>query len=301
MTEFQRSLLQIPLLLLASILLLPIFYGWQLFQRPSRTAHTETIAPGITYRRQPLSEKRPVMMHITEINLQQPGLEILVTPGNPTPDGTAISARLTSQFLQEFNLDLAVNASYFYEFRENHPFDYYPYVGDRVSPVGQAISQGQVYSKPTGEPGWGMLCILAQNQVKILSAHQCPAKTREAVAGNVLLLENGQVTPAANVSDPRPYSRVGVGLDRTGKRLWVLAIDGKQPLYSEGLTLPEFAVELKKLGADRAINLDGGGSTTLVAADLRRRPRILNAPIQTHVPMRERPVANHLGFRINGQ
>jgi hypothetical protein len=55
---------------------------------------------------------------------------------------------------------------------------------------------------------------------------------------------------------------------------------------------------LAKLGVYNAINLDGGGSTTLVLAnpDKEGKPKTLNAPTHTKIPMRDRPVANHLGF-----
>ncbi|MBD2020680.1 phosphodiester glycosidase family protein, partial [Leptolyngbya sp. FACHB-36] len=49
------------------------------------------------------------------------------------------------------------------------------------------------------------------------------------------------------------------------------------------------------LGADKAVNLDGGGSTTIVVSSP-TGPYALNAPIHTKIPLRERPVANHLGF-----
>jgi len=65
--------------------------------------------------------------------------------------------------------------------------------------------------------------------------------------------------------------------------------------YSEGMTIVELAKFVQQLGVDRALNLDGGGSTTLVMGT-RLGARVLNAPIHTKVPMRERPVANHLGF-----
>ncbi len=50
-----------------------------------------------------------------------------------------------------------------------------------------------------------------------------------------------------------------------------------------------------ELGAHTALNLDGGGSTALVAAGF-WGTHSLNAPIHTRIPMRQRPVANHLGF-----
>ena len=49
------------------------------------------------------------------------------------------------------------------------------------------------------------------------------------------------------------------------------------------------------LGAYQALNLDGGGSTTLVSSDGKGGARLLNRPIHAGIPGRERIVANHLG------
>ncbi|MEM9073198.1 MAG: phosphodiester glycosidase family protein, partial [Myxococcota bacterium] len=43
------------------------------------------------------------------------------------------------------------------------------------------------------------------------------------------------------------------------------------------------------------LNLDGGGSSTLVI-----RQRVMNAPIHTRLPMRQRPVPVVLGFVRSG-
>lgn len=48
-------------------------------------------------------------------------------------------------------------------------------------------------------------------------------------------------------------------------------------------------------GAYSAINLDGGGSSIIVT-DNNRNPTQLNSPIQSGIPHRERPIANHLGI-----
>ena len=71
-------------------------------------------------------------------------------------------------------------------------------------------------------------------------------------------------------------------------------VDGRQKGYSEGVTLPELSELLISLGADRALNLDGGGSSTLVI-DEGGVPSVLSAPIQARLPMMLRPVANHFG------
>ncbi|WP_143168557.1 phosphodiester glycosidase family protein [Amycolatopsis australiensis] len=56
--------------------------------------------------------------------------------------------------------------------------------------------------------------------------------------------------------------RTMVGLDRRG-RLLIVTADGRQPGFSEGLSLLEGAQLMARLGAVTAINLDGGGSTAM--------------------------------------
>jgi hypothetical protein len=56
--------------------------------------------------------------------------------------------------------------------------------------------------------------------------------------------------------------RTIAGIDRAG-RLILVTVDGRQPGVSEGLTLSEEAALMESLGADSAMNLDGGGSTAI--------------------------------------
>ena len=279
-----------------------ILYGWLHFQRPPRTPQERALFQGIVYKREVRSTPRPLMIHIVTIDLKAPGVKLLVTPGTPAPEKrkvpTEINARTTSEFLKEFKLQLAINASFFYPFREVTPWDYYPRRGDRANVVGQAISNGASYS--SHESDWPVLCFMTSqggDRVQLLKGKACPKGTVHAVAGNQLLVEHGNavgLNPDINDRN-RPYPRVAVAMDKAGEKLWLIAIDGKQPLYSEGATLAELTKIIVDLGADSALNLDGGGSTTVVAATP-EGATVLNAPAHTKLPMRERPVANHIGF-----
>ena len=75
---------------------------------------------------------------------------------------------------------------------------------------------------------------------------------------------------------------------------WILAVacDGRSP-RDAGLTLSELAELMAALGADRAINLDGGGSTSLVHDGVLR-----NVPREEHgiELIAGRPVATALVF-----
>jgi hypothetical protein len=67
------------------------------------------------------------------------------------------------------------------------------------------------------------------------------------------------------------HPRAALGLDR--QRLIAVACDGRTD-DEAGLTLDELAGTLVELGADAALNLDGGGSTSLVCGGrLRNVPR----------------------------
>ncbi|MEV5430855.1 phosphodiester glycosidase family protein [Streptomyces sp. NPDC052701] len=60
--------------------------------------------------------------------------------------------------------------------------------------------------------------------------------------------------------------RTAAGVADGGRRLVLFALDGA-PAHRSGLTVAEVADAMRRLGSADAFNLDGGGSTTLVARD----------------------------------
>ena len=63
------------------------------------------------------------------------------------------------------------------------------------------------------------------------------------------------------------HPRSAVGFNKDTTKVYFVAIDGRYPGFSEGATLAETADIMKKLGAHNAVNLDGGGSTSLIVRD----------------------------------
>lgn len=291
-------------------LLIPIaLYGSTVWQRPQPTKITQKpLFQGITYSRHASDRPRPHIFHIVDIDLTSPGLRPFVTPAYIGIDlkksGLAKShkarARRTSDFLQTHGLQLAVNANFFLASRDFTLWHYKPRSGDQVNLVGLSMSDGDVVAalNPYNKPAPIALCFMAQ-QAAINPSGTCKEGTQQAVAGNLLLLENGHMTEPlkSQISQEgeKPYSFTVAALDSTGTRLWLVLVDGKQPLYSEGMTLEEVAELVQTLGADTALRLDGGGSTTL-AVSSSKGPTVLNSPIHAKVPGQERPVGNHLGF-----
>jgi exopolysaccharide biosynthesis protein len=70
----------------------------------------------------------------------------------------------------------------------------------------------------------------------------------------------------------------------TSGKLLLLTVDGRQPGISVGMSLDMVANLLLEFGADEAINLDGGGSTTMVV-----RNKVVNRPSDS---TGERPVSD---------
>ncbi|MDX8343184.1 phosphodiester glycosidase family protein [Rossellomorea sp. YZS02] len=86
------------------------------------------------------------------------------------------------------------------------------------------------------------------------------------LAGGPLLVKDGQVSLSMDPDSPRARERAprtAVAIDRTGGKVYFVTVDGRQSGYSTGMSLTEFAQHLKSMGIDEALNIDGGGSTTM--------------------------------------
>ncbi|MFI9586107.1 phosphodiester glycosidase family protein [Streptomyces sp. NPDC052236] len=89
---------------------------------------------------------------------------------------------------------------------------------------------------------------------------------RTAVGGRELLVVDGVSQNHEGQSNNTAAPRTAVGFSRDGRAMQVITVDGRQA-DSGGVTLTELAVMMKEAGAYSALNLDGGGSSTLVARE----------------------------------
>ena len=251
--------------------------------RPQPGEESRVLFQGVTYHRETRQSPRPMVVHIVTIDLRQKGLSFLVTPGDPEAE-LPLKARTTSRFLDEFGLQLAINGDGFTPWEASGPLTSYPKTGDPVKPNGFAASEGVIYSRESGGP---TLYLARTNKARFNTPD---GKIYNAISGTQMLLERGLEAEGLD-SDPEP--RTAIGLDRRGRTLILVVVDGRQAGYSEGATLNELAEILKEHGAYYGMNLDGGGSSTLVMED--NGPAVLNSPIDNNLAGRERPVGNHLG------
>ena len=107
-----------------------------------------------------------------------------------------------------------------------------------------------------------------------------PGDLEGALPGGGTLLRGGQIVSATEwLSEAFPTShfssrhpRTAVGRTSRGETLLV-TVDGRQDGWSDGLTARELAQVMQELGARDAVNLDGGGSTTMTIGG-----RVANRP-----------------------
>lgn len=103
---------------------------------------------------------------------------------------------------------------------------------------------------------------------------QLDKRSRFAIGGESILLRRGRV----EVTDDRIlHPRTAVGIDRDRNQVLLLVIDGRQR-HSRGYTMVELARMMRHLGAETALNFDGGGSSTMAGKNRRGRLRLLNQP-----------------------
>ncbi len=256
--------------------------------RPPQLPAREKLFDGIVYTRSVRLSPRPLMIHVITVDTRGTGVRVLVTPPDDREGNYPLRARTTSQFLQEFGMQVAINGDGFSPWWSRGVADYYPHDGDPVSPRGTTASRGKLYW--TSQAAVPTLYVSSRTTFSF----DAPAKPFNAISGETLLLSGGNLLPDLDNTVTQPRS--AIGYSRNGRYLYLVVVDGRQPFYSEGMTLQELAHLMLSLGAEYAMNLDGGGSSTLVVRDAAGAARVLNSPIDNYIPGRERPVANHLGI-----
>jgi hypothetical protein len=228
-----------------------------------------------------LKAPRPIVAAALKIDLQAAGIQFLATPDNGPKPGETDGLK-TSTFLKTHQLQAAINAA---------PFA--PVVNAEGKPMdvsGLHVSRGKVVS-PAGKTGLPALLITKTNRARIASPpFGALDDVWNAVSGFSVVLKNGAVLPGK----PDLHPRTAAGISADGRWLVWLVVDGRQLRHSGGATTVDLGHWLKQLGCADGLNLDGGGTTTLVIQG-QHGPQLLNRPIHLGIPGTERPSGSHLG------
>lgn len=228
-----------------------------------------------------LSQPRLIAASLLKIDLTAPGLTLFATPDNGAKPGET-DGLLTSTFLKKYHLQAAINAA---------PYDPVPFLENGPEDiVGLQISDGTLVSPADRHPA---LFLSKAGRASILAPpFEHLENYAQAVGGFQIVLKNGTVlTTNADL-----HPRTAVGLFNQGQAMLWMVIDGRQPGYSEGATTAELGTWLAALGCTDGINLDGGGTSTLVIENS-GQPQLLNRPIHLGLPGQERVAGSHLGLK----
>ena len=239
---------------------------------------------GITHIDRTETSPRPVHMHIVQVDLAAPGLRFKLSP----PAGSREVVRQTTlEYLAQEEAQVAINAHFFLPF---------PSTDREAWLVGIASSEGRVYSAfETPAQSFALvrdaagLNIDGENHAAIVQRDRLEGVTLwTTVSGSAQIVTEGVKTvpvyldsqhanAALTPGGPGNYSnekswydamtaRTAIGLSRDGRTLTLFTVDVRGG--SEGMRVGEVAdVLMQDYGVWNALNLDGGGSTSMAMED----------------------------------
>ena len=213
---------------------------------------------------------RLMKINIIRIDLKTPGLDFTTTDrdkhwGKEMPDRKGYIIRTKRQRTRDFmkearakgmNMILAVNAAPWGPWEK-------PFTHKYANPSGVNILNGVVISDHEGK---GPVFVIYKDGTpaieRRLNVEDYP-NIKIAVSGFSIVAKDGKST----FKDKSLAPRTAYGISADKRYMYILCVDGRQKQWSMGMTCQEAGEWLMAAGASDAINMDGGGSTTLVYWD----------------------------------
>ncbi len=263
--------------------------------------------PALPFKVERFASPGPVAGVVARIDLSDPRVQVkvaLADDRDPDGDGPCLGQLdTTSDAARRHGFALAINAGFFAEPpKQAYPGKELNYVmGSCARPVGWHFVEGKANSKPSTKYARAVLVVHKGGKITFHDElAEMPADAAYAVGGSAVVLREDK--NVADVNSKARHPRTAVGLSADQRTLLLVTVDGRQA-HSQGVTLVELGDLMKSLGAVDAINLDGGGSSTMVVKDPATGViGVANQPsdtaINTPVVHLERPVADVLGVSI---
>lgn len=198
---------------------------------------------------------------------------------------TGISVKeLTSKFSKRFNVDIAVNGEAGTTPGETAPLG--QWIGTYVVD-GKVILNKDNRNRPFIYFDKNMNGYYSHEDEVIKSF---PEKIYNAIWGRFDLIRDGQLAISPrDGTQGNPYPRTIVGIDKSGRKAFLMIVDGRKPTHSLGMTMKECGEYLLKVGCYQAMACDQGGSSVMYSKEL----GIFTRPADGG----ERKTYSHLGFR----
>ena len=154
----------------------------------------------------------------------------------------------------------------------NGPSSYKVLTAVSSAPHLTPLSTGQLGIVARGAEQVGRLSSFTPGDVVTLAFASSPPSIVSAVGGGPLLLRGGAAVSDAAAPAPEEanvrYPVTGAGASMDGSTLWLVAVDGRAPALSVGITRPMLGSLLAALGASDAMAFDSGGSTEMAIRHL---------------------------------
>ncbi len=246
------------------------------------------------------------VMRCLRVDLTDPDIRFITTPrlANFVLDQSEVPGMTVSNFLATYKCQAAVNANFFYQ--SSDPFGSPDYTLPQGTPFvvsGVLMGQGKVIVPQEGPPNYNSTFVFSSNNVPTTVFGNWPARATNgaytAVTGVYTLVVNGANIGRSYLNSGQAINgvnpRTAYGLSQDNRYLYLMVIDGRQSGYSDGALDWETGTWLTMVGAYQGMNMDGGGSSTLVRADTTGRPIELNRSSAAAAYGRERTVGSHLG------
>ena len=218
------------------------------------TEEIEQVADGLEYRHLLLRDPDQAAVHafLLRVDMQKNTLYV-GTPNDEYKVGHVIAKvpdMIDSAVQNGQDVLAAMNADFFDMFGDGHP-------------SGLCVKNGRVVANAdcprpfigVRKDGSAVVASLAEDPALLDELEQAAAGL-EMILKDGELFEWGPLEPFSYVRHPR--TAAGVTADGT---VLLLEVDGRIPEYSNGASLIDLAVLLRRFGAVRAVNLDGGGSS----------------------------------------
>lgn len=217
---------------------------------------TEEVCDGVVYTHMYCEDKNNAPVHMFLLELDSGKASLYIGTPDDGYENVEVCAKvpemIDSAVKNGHNAVAAVNA------------DFFDIFGNK-SPSGLCVKNGRIVAnadctrpfigiKKDGTP---LLTTLIENP-EALNELDCAAAGLEMIVKDGKIFEWGELEPFSYVRHPR----TAAGLTKDG-RILLLVVDGRIPDYSNGATLVDLAEFMISKGADRALNLDGGGSSVI--------------------------------------
>ncbi|MBR0068117.1 MAG: phosphodiester glycosidase family protein [Kiritimatiellae bacterium] len=250
----------------------------EMWQRPVE------LCRGVTLRAYALDEPQLMKAFVARINLDEPGIGFTATDrdekwGEPMPDYTNRTMLIhtkretTPNFMMQRRaagepVVLAVNATPW------GPWDCAAaFRSTYASLKGWNVSHGVELSQPK-RPRRGALFVVYRDGKADITTSVAEERAKDVAFvfdGFGLIMTNGVPTVyARRLKNQAPAQRTAFGLDASRKTLVLLVVDGRKPNYSIGAFGMDLYEILRREGVTDAVNMDGGGSSTLTVFDVKR-------------------------------